>query len=242
MKKVLLTSASQSFLNRNSNLLTDKGFQFFTSSAGVEALRLHDEHFFDLIISDFELDDMDGCQFCSEVRNSEQQQLVPVVIICRDNAEHIEKVKRSDASAILFRPLDPTHLLITIGSFIDMQLARNTRVEFSAQVSCQQLATKFVCNSHDISISGILLEADSQLDMASSLTCLFTLPGSGQIQTEAEIVRFYTQSDGRQSFYGVKFINLPLTGSDAIKKYIVANAHLGIKQKAHKSIGRSLDS
>lgn len=82
MKKVLLTSSSKTFLERNMNLLTNKGFRFFTATNGSETIRLHQEHLFDLILSDLELEDMDGCVLCSEVRRTESSQPVSIVLIC----------------------------------------------------------------------------------------------------------------------------------------------------------------
>jgi len=134
VKKVLLTSSSKAFLERNMNLLTNKGFHFFTAATGSETIELHQEHLFDLILSELELKDMDGCTLCSEVRKTETSKPVSVVLICSDTADCLKRVEQSDATAMLTRPIKPTQLLVTIGSIIDMQLARSKRVEFIAEV------------------------------------------------------------------------------------------------------------
>jgi two-component system chemotaxis response regulator CheY len=239
MKKILLTSASKTFLRRNSSLLMNKGFQFFTSSSGMEALKLHEEHHFDLILSDLELGDMDGCRLCSEVRKTENPHPAPVILICFETVESIERVKKSDACAILFRPINPTHLLITIGSFIDMQLARNKRVVFNAKVLSKTEDREFFCNSHDISISGILLETDHHLDLRCRITCQVTIPEIRQIQMEGEVARCFSSPAGKK-LYGVKFIELPLTNRSAIEKYVASNNHLEIKQKPSSSFIKEL--
>lgn len=235
MKKVLLTSASKTFLSRNAALLANKGFQFFTSCSGAEALRLHEEHLFDLILADLDQGDMDGCHLCSEVHQGNDAHRVPIVIICHDMETQIQKVKQSAASAILLRPINPTHLLITIGSFIDMQLARSKRVEFKATVLCKRLATEFRCNAHDISISGILLESEQRLELDSRFTCHFAMAGIGQVQAEATIVRCFVAPDGRK-LYGVKFTDIDVSDRNVIKRYVVSNGHLEIKQNPHNSL------
>lgn len=241
MKKVLLASSSKTFLNRNETLLANKGFQFFTSSSGAEALRLHREHIFDLILSDLELADMDGCRLCAAVYQTEKLRPAPIVIICHDIDVQVEKVKQSAASAILLRPINPTHLLITIGSFIDMQLARSKRVEFKARVVCRKPAAEFQCNAHDISISGILLESEQVLEPESRFTCQFAIPAIGQVRAEAAVARSSVAPDGSR-LYGVKFTDLDSIDRNSIKRYVVANGHLEIKQNPHHFLHKSTNS
>jgi CheY-like chemotaxis protein len=71
MKKVLLASASRVFLKRNANLLKGRGFQLITTLSGAEALKLHKENLFDLVLADLKLEDMCGCTLLSMVRDEE---------------------------------------------------------------------------------------------------------------------------------------------------------------------------
>jgi CheY-like chemotaxis protein len=238
MKKVLLVSASKPFLARNVTLLGKKGFHFFTASSGTEALALHREHAFDLILSDLDLHDMDGALFCREVRAVDGPHVVPVVLICYDTVESIEKAKLSDASALLLRPINPTHLLITIGSFIDMQLARDRRVVFRAPVLCRAAGEEFLGRSEDISVTGMLMEIENLLEIGSRITCHFTLADKSRLQPEAEVIRGYRTSGGKKRF-GIKFIGLAQASRNAIERYIVSNDHLGVKQTPYRPLEKS---
>jgi len=144
MKKVLMTSPSKAFLGRNTTLLMNQGFRFFTASSGLESLKLHEELEFDLILSELELNDMDSCDLCSAIHQKDALKRIPVIIICHDTVRHIERVKQSNAAAILLRPINPTHLLITIGSFIDMQLARSKRVGLNTTVLIKKQGEELV--------------------------------------------------------------------------------------------------
>lgn len=237
VKKVLLTSSSKTFLGRNKNLLSDKGFQLFAAATGAEALQLHQQHLFDLVLSDLELDDMDGCRLCSEIRKAESSLSIPVVLICYDTATCVEKVKQSDATALLLKPVDPTQLLVTIGSFIDMQLARSMRVAFNAEVCARKQDTEFKGVSHDISVTGILLETEHQLSPGDRVSCNFTLYGFWQ--AEGEVARCISSPKG-VTMYGVKFISLPMTRRSAIEKYIALNNHLGVNQRPHHPLDSSV--
>lgn len=231
MKKVLLTSSSTTFLERNMNLLMDKGFQLFTAVSGLETLKLQQKHFFDLIISDLELEDMDGCRLCSELSQAVPSRLVPVVLICYDTFECVEKVKKSNARAMILRPVDPSQLLVTIGSFIDMQLARSKRVAFNAEVSVKMENLEFSCVSRDISTTGILLETGQKLFLEKRISCQFNLLDFCQIQTEGEVARCISLPEGK-NLYGIKFIKLSLSKKSAIEKYVFSNNQMEIKQKS----------
>lgn len=240
MKKVLMVSSSKAFISRNTKLLMDKDFLFFTASTGAETLKLHKDQWFDLIICDLEMEDMDGCTLCAEVHKADGSQIVPFVIICHDIEEHLQKVKQSDASAILLRPINPIHLLITIGSFIDMQLARSKRVEFKGVVLLKKPGLELVCNSHDISATGLRIESEQPLDLGSSIICQFELPGLCKIKANAEVIRNSNDSiANNKQVYGIRFVDLPVTNRSAIEKYIFTNNHLGIKLKPHRPLERS---
>jgi len=240
VKKVLLASSSKAFLERNSNLLMDKGFQFFTAASGAETVRLHQQHLFDLILADLKLKDMDGCRLCCEVRKTAAVGPVPVVLICYDTVECMEKVEQSGATAILLKPINPSQLLVTIGSFIDMQLARSKRVAFTTEVSCRLQGEEFSSFSRDISVTGILLETGQQLSFGDRLSCRFGLSDSAQIRTEGEVARCPGSSAGK-NLYGIKFIELPLPSRSAIEKYVSLNNHLGIKQKPDHLLEKGLN-
>jgi len=215
----------------------DKGFQFFTAGTGWETIKLHQEYLFDLILSELELEDMDGCTLCSEVRKTETTKPVSVVLICSDTTECLRKVEQSDATAMLIRPINPTQLLVTIGSLIDMQLARSKRVEFDAEVLTKKQDIEFRCVSHDISVTGILIETDHQLSLGDQVSCQFRLLDSRQTLTEGEITRCIISPRGKM-LYGVKFINLPSPKRSAIEKYVALNEHLGIRLALNPGLTR----
>lgn len=232
MKKVLLTSSSVSFLGRNASLLMDKGFVFLTAKTGAEAIKLHQKSPFDLVLCDLELSDMDGRSLCNELRNAEQSKSLPFVLICHDSPAHIEKVRQSEATAMLVRPINPTQLLVTIGSFIDMQLARSRRVAYNSEVLTRKHGFEFVSLSHDISATGILIETDQQLFPGDTITCVLKFDGLSGTEVDGEVIRCINSNRGRM-LYGVKFLHLPMPKRNMIERYVAANSHLAISQKPY---------
>jgi CheY-like chemotaxis protein len=223
MKKILLASEYILFLKRNTALLMRRGFQLFTTSSGKEALELHREHHFDLIFTDFKLEDMNGCIFCSLIREREDSIDVPIIISCHNFPGSIERVEHSGANAMLLKPIEPIKLMETIGSFLDIQVGRSKRVVLKVKVFSKagERELEFICLSHDVSSTGILLETDQILEVGSQITCQFTLPNVCQIETEGKVARSMTAL-ACDNLYGVKFIAMSLSNRRAIDSYIAS--------------------
>jgi hypothetical protein len=129
---------------------------------------------------------------------------------------------------MLIRPIKPTQLLVTIGSIIDMQLARSKRVAFNAEVLTKAQNKEFLCLSHDISATGILIETGHQLSLGDQVSCQFKLFDSCHTQTAGEVARCIVSPKGKM-LYGVRFIDMTSQKRSAIEKYVALNDHLGVR-------------
>jgi twitching motility two-component system response regulator PilH len=221
MKKILIASESNAFLQRNSTLLMRKQFKLFTAMSGAESLKLHEEHHFDLILADMRLEDMSGCTLCTHIRRGKYSSQVPVVLICQNMPESIQSLEQSGASKLLIKPIDPAKLLWSIGCFIDVELGRSKRVKFHDRVSCKEQNQEYSSYSHDISNTGIQLESEIRLVIGSRITMQFTLPGSCRIEAAGKIVRYINGLEGKNR-YGVKFIDLLGSCHSAINLYVAS--------------------
>lgn len=223
MKKVLLASASQLFLTRNIELLQLRGFQLFAVTRGAEALKLHEKHRYDLIISDMLLEEMDGCTLCSLLLKIES---VPVILVCHNNAGNIEKVGKCGAIAAILKPVNPIQLIEMVGKFVDLQESKSKRVEFRADVLSKTFDKEFFCLSHDISNTGMLLASEYQLSLGDRIRCQFTLPSAFRVETEGKVIRSMNTSESK-TLYGVQFIAPPLSYRSAIDSYVASCINAG---------------
>ena len=222
MKKVLLTSESSGFLERNTAFLLRRGFRLFTATSGAVALNFHKEHHFDLILANHQLEDMSGYTLCSRINSCEHSHPTPVIIICQNSSANVRKATESRASAVLFKPIDPKKLLATITDFIDLQIVKSRRIALNVPVLCRKLEAEFCCLSHDISNTGILIESE-QLTVGSRVTCKLTLPDARHFKGEGEVVRQAYTPEGK-CLCGIRFINTPISALRTIISYVVATA------------------
>jgi len=219
MKKILLVSASEVFLKRNTNLLMRRGLQLFSTTSGEETLYLHKELSFDLIISDFNLEDMGGFELCALIRNRENSRQVVIILTCQNIKGHLELVELCGASAIILKPIDPIQLLKVVGDFLNMQIVRSHRVELRVKVICKDQNLEFICLSHDVSDTGILIQTEHELELESRIICQFTIPPSCPVEAEGKVVRSAREMDGSH-LYGVRFIDIQMSSQRAILNYV----------------------
>jgi CheY-like chemotaxis protein len=219
MKKVLLASSSRVFLKRNTDLLMRRGFELFSVTSGEDSLKLNREHELNLILADIRLEDMGGETLCSLVRREKKSRDVPIVLICHNIPGSIDRVAEARASAMLIKPIDPIQLITTIGRFTGLQLGRTRRAIIKVIVISKEHDLEFVCFSHDISNTGILIESEHPLDLGCRIVCQFSLPGTYRMEIEGEVVRFMSVTEC-DYLYGIKFINLPLSCRRLIDNYI----------------------
>ena len=219
MKKILLVSSSKVFLNRNTTLLGRRGLRLFNAKRGDEALKLHEELHFDLLIVDFKLEDMGGVDLCSLIRKREKPQQTVTILACQNIQNHLELAEACGACATVVKPIDPVELLKKVGSFLDVQLGRRHRVELKVKVLCRDHKLEFFCLSRDISTSGILIQTEQHLELESRLTCQFTLPTSYHVEAEGKVIRSTKAMDGLLHF-GISFVAIPKPSQQEIFNYV----------------------
>ena len=223
MKKVLLASKSEGFLERNTELLLQRGIQIFTVTSGEAALKLDTENHLDLIVADYRLNDMLGYALCSKLNSPKHLRQTPTVLITRNTSNDVDMATKCGAETILLKPVDPNRLLEVITSTIDLQATRCKRVALIVPVVCKKPELDIPCLSHNISNTGILIETD-QLATGTRIKCEFTLPDSSYVDVEGEVVRIATSLEGKQ-LCGIKFIQTPLSSLRTIMSYVISVAN-----------------
>lgn len=173
----------------------------------------------DLVISDLQLEDMNGETFCAKVRGDGTCFNVRLILVFRDDPQEFERLRTCGADALVAKPIKPLQLVKTVGQFLTVQLVRSKRVSLRVKVISRKEEVEFFCISHNISVTGMLIETEFYLEVGSLILCIFTLPGSIQVETEGEVVRTARVMDGSHQ-YGIHFITPNRAFRQEIDKYI----------------------
>ena len=228
MKKILIISSSASFVERNGALLRRSDFQIFNVSNASAGFDIIDSEAIDLVLVDILLDDMSGEAYCQKLYSRPSSAKFVLILVCNDNEHDMERLKSCGADALLARPVKPLQLIKTVGQFLTVQLVRSRRVTLRVKVTSKKDQVEFFCISHNISLTGMLIETEYFLETGSTIICQFLIPGSMQVETEGEVVRSDRTMDGAHQ-YGVYFTTLSRTHRHEIDAYIASVAR-GEKQ------------
>lgn len=104
----LIVDDSTTSLNHITRILTNLGFTRIThANNGLEAVDLIANEFFDLIVTDYNMPEMNGDELIEHIRTKSNQSSIPILMVSSESNENrIANVQKSGVSAICNKPFD----------------------------------------------------------------------------------------------------------------------------------------
>jgi two-component system chemotaxis response regulator CheY len=89
-------------------VLKNLGLEHITSAEnGVAAVALIEKNFFDLVVTDYNMPEMDGETLTRYIREHSSQRSIPVLMVTsEDNASRLAAVQQAGVSGICDKPFD----------------------------------------------------------------------------------------------------------------------------------------
>jgi two-component system, chemotaxis family, chemotaxis protein CheY len=82
--------------------------EIFMAANGVEALKVLDEHWADMVFTDINMPVMDGLQLVSELQKRDQWEQLPVVVVSTEGSStRVEELQKSGISGYIRKPFTP---------------------------------------------------------------------------------------------------------------------------------------
>jgi two-component system chemotaxis response regulator CheY len=105
---VLVVDDSFTARNHIKRVLSNMGIQRLTEAKnGKEAVAIIAEHFFDLIVTDYNMPEMDGKQLVEYIRNHSNQTNIPVLMVSSESDDsRLAAVQQAGVSAICDKPFE----------------------------------------------------------------------------------------------------------------------------------------
>lgn len=109
---VLVVDDSVTARNHISKVLTNLGIENITKATnGKEAVAILNENFFDLIVTDYNMPEMDGKELTKYVREQSQQKTIPILMVTSEATHsHLAGVKQAGVSAMCDKPFEPNEV------------------------------------------------------------------------------------------------------------------------------------
>ncbi len=100
--------------------LNQEGYQVFKAGNGIEALKLLEENHVDLILSDVMMPEMDGLEFCRQLKSNLDYSHIPLILLtAKANSDaEIEGIE-SGADAYITKPFKWKHVMAVLKNLMD---------------------------------------------------------------------------------------------------------------------------
>lgn len=137
MKKILVVDDDLTLRKVLQNSLEQKGYQVISVGSGKDALARFSQDVPDIIVSDVSMPEMDGFEFCRQLRSQPSGKLIPFIFLSAKN-ELNDRVQGHmiGADGYLSKPFEMKELLANIESLIE----RSRRVHAEIVHLIEQLA------------------------------------------------------------------------------------------------------
>lgn len=107
-QKVLIADSYNAMLRIIRNLLEEIGFKNIDDATdGAMALEKFNQGDYGLVISEWDLENMDGCQFLESVRQGTHNKNVPFILMSAEsNSQNVIKAKNAGVSNFVVKPFN----------------------------------------------------------------------------------------------------------------------------------------
>jgi CheY-like chemotaxis protein len=219
MKKIIIAQSILHAIGSHDTIFQRNKITTFSARTSEEILNLHGVHKADIIITEEGLPRMGGIKLCSAIRSDARLKDVAVILICEGPEPSLARCRDAQANIVLPQPLDPAQLTWKVSELLLAPERQDMRTLLHVSVKGEEKNSTFLGVSHNISISGMLLETDRVLKKGDRITCMFQL-GRREIVAEAEVKRLVKLSSVERFHYGVRFVNLNMKFIILIEQFI----------------------
>lgn len=224
MKNVLMITPSKQPTEADLEKFSQQDIKVLSASNATDALELIKNTEIDLVVSDLELPDISGDELCSTIKGAAQSPYV--MLACSGKRRDLKTCGRCGADAYVQTPIDMDILTKRVAAVLNFPGTRATRVLVKVKVNSSFQSEPFFSLSHNVSVTGMMMEAEQSLAKGDLITCSFYLPDSERLQITCKVVRVAPQ-EGNMHHYGVEFIDLDNESLLAIEDFIQQERQAG---------------
>lgn len=219
MKKILLVDDIAIFVDKEKSILSRADFKIYTATSGEEALEIHKTENMDMIVTDLDMPGISGDKLCSIIRQDDRLKHVSIIIVCNNSATDLARVARCQTNAYITKPIRPVEFLEKVSKLLDIPERQSYRVLLKVKIKGRSTDEAFFCTSHNISVTGLLIETDKILEKGDIISCSFFLPKSECMVTDAEVMRVVKKEDNACQ-YGVRYLDITRKFRGSIDSFI----------------------
>jgi CheY-like chemotaxis protein len=220
-KKVLIVDDTPGGLAFLRDMLAQAHYTVFEANSGRQALEIHRREHVDVIVMDLQMPGMDGEQVTRMIRADRALRDVSILLFADSGRAGLrERCLAAGANDFIGKPFKNTDLLTRVSPLLNVAARKKTALLAHVDVTDNGPAVEpFVARVVNLSISGLLLEADVPLAEGRVVCAKFFVPGAAaQISATGKVAR-RTDAAGVVR-WGVRFTALDLAARRIIRDYV----------------------
>lgn len=123
--EVLIVDDSLTARKHIRKVLTNMGLEkFHEAKNGKEASELVSRHFFDLIVTDYNMPEMDGRELVNYIRKESSQASIPILMVTSEpNNSRLASIQQEGVSAVCDKPFEPREVKQLLEKILTAQLS-----------------------------------------------------------------------------------------------------------------------
>jgi CheY-like chemotaxis protein len=218
MKKIIIAESVLTSLGSNDSFFKRGNVATYTARTSEEILNIQGVRKADVIITDATLPLMGAARLCAEIRKDDNLKKVSIIVVQSNSAESRAQTRAAQANAVIESPIDPAQLFSRISELITIPQRQDIRALLHVSVRGGEPGDTFLGITKNISISGMLIETDREMQLGEQMTCAIAISGR-QIVADCTIMRKDIPSEGVFR-YGVRFSNLDTKSFVIIDQFV----------------------
>ncbi len=220
MRKILLADGNTIVLTRLKSFLEVRDFKVFTTTSAGNLMDLAREIQPDLVILDFEMEEMNAEEVCRRLKRNDSTQRISVMVTTGHDPK---KIKRqcllAGATTIVRKAEGRDALLRNVTQVLGLPQRSHVRTSCDFRVGIEDAEELTEGVIQNISQSGLYLTAREILRGGTALRLSFQLPGAAErLEILSEVVRIETLVGGLYG-YGIQFLEADPDSLQALKDF-----------------------
>lgn len=149
MKTILMIDDDRSFLRVYSEILRGEGYAVATAESGPQALRKLEENYYDLVISDVVMPEMNGIEVLKKIK-AEYPDILVMMLTGEGTISGAVEAMEEGAYTYLIKPLDVDQLLLNIKRAMEFLELNTENLSLKSQISSMDSGGQLVGSSRFI--------------------------------------------------------------------------------------------
>jgi len=219
VKKVIIAENILNAVGGERSLFSRGGIKVYPARTSEDILVLHRQKRADLIIADLALPVMGGAALLTKIRADSALRTVSIIMACDGREASRVLCRDAGANAVITKPVDAIALFSRVSELIVVPQRKDMRVLLRVSVDDGRGGGGPVfAASENISMSGMLLEANHPYRPGDRLACSFHI-GHNEVKVEGKVVRSDRGESGRYRC-GIQFMNLDTRTMIVIEQFV----------------------